>query len=183
MPILRLADCPAKPWKNGLGRTRELAVHPPTAGMDDFLWRVSIAEVESTAPFSAFPGVDRVIALLAGDGFTMKLDDGRTHALTVPGVPFAFPGEAGVDVALAGGPNRDFNLMLRRGRMRGGVEAWRTPGAHRPDAATVLVHCVQGRIDTDEGTLQAGDSWRPGRGAMVLHEGALALAVRVEALA
>ncbi|HET8765250.1 MAG TPA: HutD family protein, partial [Rhodanobacter sp.] len=39
MSILHLADCPPRPWKNGLGRTRELAIHPPGAGMDDFLWR------------------------------------------------------------------------------------------------------------------------------------------------
>lgn len=182
MSILRLADCPAKPWKNGLGRTRELAVHPPGAGMDDFLWRVSVAEVESAAPFSAFPGIDRVIVLLAGDGFTMKLDDGRTHALTTLGVPFAFPGEAGVDVALAGGPCRDFNLMLRRGRVRGGIEVWRTAGARQADAAIVLVYCMRGHIDTGDGVLQAGDAWRPGSGALVLHENTLALAARVEAV-
>ncbi len=62
MSILRVANCPAVPWKNGLGRTRELAIQPPGAGMDDFLWRVSVAEVETAAPFSAFPGVDRVIS-------------------------------------------------------------------------------------------------------------------------
>ena len=181
MPTIRLADCPAKPWKNGQGRTRELAIHPSGAGMDDFLWRVSIAEVESAAPFSAFPGIDRVIALLAGDGFTMMLDDGRRHALTTPCVPFAFPGELRVDVTLAGGPSRDFNLMLRRGRARGGIEAWRTAGTHGPEAAIALVYCVRGRIDTDDGVLHAGDAWRPGSGALVVHEDTLALAVRVEA--
>jgi hypothetical protein len=64
--ILHLHDCPARPWKNGLGRTRELAVAPPGAGMDGFLWRVSVAEVDSAAPFSAFPGIDRTIVLLEG---------------------------------------------------------------------------------------------------------------------
>ena len=180
MSILRFADCPARPWKNGFGRTRELAIHPPAAGMDDFLWRVSVAEVESAAPFSAFPGIDRVIALLDGGGFTMHLDDGRRHALTTPCMPFAFPGEAGVDVTLAGGPSRDFNLMLRRGRVRGGIEAWRTAGPRQADATTALVYCTGGCIDTDEGRLQAGDAWRPGSGALVLHEGALALAVCIE---
>jgi environmental stress-induced protein Ves len=185
MPITRLADCPAMPWKNGRGRTRELAVHPSGAGMDDFLWRLSIAEVDSAAPFSAFPGIDRVIALLAGDGFTMTLDDGSSHALTTPCAPFAFPGEAGVDVALAGGPSRDFNLMLRRGRARGGIEAWRGAGARQADARTVLVYCAHGRIDCADGSLQAGDAWRPAAstgGTVILHAEALALAVRVEIL-
>src|SRR6185437_2562384 len=180
MSILRLADCPAKPWKNGLGRTHELAIHPPGAGMDDFLWRVSVAEVDSAAPFSAFPGIDRIIVLLDGDGFTMTLDGGRVHALTTPCVPFAFPGEVGVDVALAGGPSRDFNLMLRRGRAHGGIEVWRTAGARQADAAIVLVYCMRGRIDTGDGVLHAGDAWRPGSGALALHENTLALAVHVE---
>ncbi|HEX8776530.1 MAG TPA: HutD family protein [Rhodanobacter sp.] len=179
MSILRLADCPPKPWKNGLGRTRELAIHPSGAGMDDFLWRVSVAEVESAAPFSAFPGIDRVIALLDGDGFTMALDDGRVHALTTPGAPFAFPGELGVQVVLAGGPSRDFNLMLRRGGARGGIEVWRTAGARQVDAAVVLVHCARGRIDTGDGALHAGDAWRPGSGPLVLQENTLALAVHI----
>ena len=180
MPMLRLADCPAKPWKNGLGRTRELAVHPSRSGMDDFLWRVSIAEVDSAAPFSAFPGIDRVIALLDGDGFTMTMDDGRRHALTTPCAPFAFPGEVGVDVALAGSPSRDFNLMLRRGRACGGIETWQSAGSRQADASLVLVYCARGSVDTGEGTLHAGDAWLPGSGALVLHDGAMALAVRVE---
>lgn len=180
MPITRLADCPPRPWKNGLGRTRELAIHPPCAGMDDFLWRVSVAEVESAAPFSALPGIDRVIALLDGAGFTMQMDDGRRHALTTPCIPFAFRGETGVDAALLGGPSRDFNLMLRRGHVHGGIEAWCGAATRQPDASIALVYCAQGNIDTGEGPLHAGDAWRPGGGALVLHGGALALAVRVE---
>lgn len=183
MPIIQLADCPARPWKNGLGCTRELAIHPPGAVMDDFLWRVSIAELESAATFSAFPGIDRVIALLDGDGFTMRMDDGRDHVLTTPAVPFVFRGEAGVEVALAGGPSRDFNLMLRRGRVRGGIEAWHDAGKRQPDAGIALVYCVRGSIDSDEGTLRAGDAWRPGGGTLALHGNALALAVRVESYA
>lgn len=183
--IIRLADCPSQPWKNGLGRTREIAVHPSAAGMGDFLWRVSVAEVDSAAPFSAFPGIDRSIALLDGAGFTMTLDDGRTHVLTTPFAPFAFPGEAKVTIALAGGPTRDFNLMVRRTRVRGVVDVWRDAGPHATDAATVLVYCARGAIDSRDGTLQMGDAWRPSPDAatLTLHPDALALVVRVEAAA
>jgi environmental stress-induced protein Ves len=182
MPILRIADSPLQPWKNGLGRTREIAVHPAQAGMDDFLWRVSVAEVDSAAPFSSFPGIDRIIVLLDGAGFTMRLDDARTHALTVPLAPFAFPGEARVTVALAGGPTRDFNLMLRRDRVRGRVEVWRDAGPRAPDPGIALVYCARGTIDVPGGVLAAGDAWRPASTAAPgLHPGALALAVRIEA--
>jgi hypothetical protein len=182
--IIRLADCPWQPWKNGLGRTREIAVQPSASGGDGFLWRVSVAEVDSAAPFSSFPGIDRQIVLLDGAGFTMTLDDDRVHALTTPFAPFAFPGEARVDVALAGGPTRDFNLMLCRGRARGGIEVWRDAGPHLTDTATVLVYCARGTIDCADGLLQPGDAWRPSPEAatLSLQPGALALVVRVEAV-
>ncbi|KQZ79634.1 histidine utilization protein HutD [Rhodanobacter sp. Root561] len=184
--IIRLADCPSQPWKNGLGRTREIAVHPALAHGDDFDWRVSIAEVDSAAPFSLFPGIDRQIALLDGAGFTMTLDDGRIHALTTPFVPFAFPGEAKVTVALASGPTRDFNLMLRRARVRGEVQAWTEAGTRTMAAGTALVFCARGAIDTADGRLQAGDAWRPdaaGAVEITLHDATVALVVRVEAVA
>lgn len=178
--IVRLRDCPPQPWKNGLGRTREIAVQPSADGSADFLWRVSIAEVDSAAPFSTFPGIDRQIVLLDGAGFHMLLDNGRTHALTTPFAPFAFAGEARVAVALAGGPTRDFNLMLRRGAVRGEIRVRQTPGHWLPDPAVVLVHAARGLIDTADGMLHPGDSWRPAPGdSLSLRNAALALVVRI----
>ncbi len=180
--IIRLADCPSQPWRNGLGRTREIAVQPSAAESDEFVWRVSVAEVDSAAPFSRFPGIDRQIVLLDGAGFTMRLEDGQVHALTTPLAPFAFAGELGVEITLAGGATRDFNLMLCRSVAAGRLIPWLTAGEHRPDASTVLVYCARGTIDSDEGTLRPGDAWRPesARGVIHLHDGAAALAVLVE---
>lgn len=179
--IIRLQDCPSQPWKNGLGSTREIAVQPSSDGSGDFLWRVSIAEVDSAAPFSSFPGIDRQIVLLDGNGFMMALDHGRTHALTTPFAPFAFAGESKVAVSLVDGPTRDFNLMVRRTQARGDVQVWQQPGALLPDPSTVLVYCAQGVIETTAGPLYAGDTWRSSpMNPVKLHPGALALAVRVE---
>ena len=181
--IIRLADCPSQPWKNGLGRTRELAVQRSVLGSEDFLWRVSIAEVDSAAPFSRFPGIDRQIVLLDGAGFTMTLDDSRTHTLTTPFAPFAFPGEAKVEVMLVDGATRDFNLMVRRNAIRGDVQAWSGPAMQTSDQATMLVFCARGEIDTVDGRLGAGDAWRPTRPAdypLALRDNAVALAVRIE---
>ena len=181
--IIRALDCPPQPWKNGLGTTREIAVHPAGAGGDDFLWRVSIAEVDSAAPFSSFAGIDRHIALLDGAGFTMTLDDGRNHALTTPFAPFAFAGEAKVAVTLADGPTRDFNLMVRRALARGEVKVWQQPGAYLLDPTIVLVYAARGEIDTDAGTLHAGDAWLahgPVAGHITLRDGALAFAIDIQ---
>jgi environmental stress-induced protein Ves len=181
--IIHLQDCPSQPWKNGRGRTREIAVQPSTDG-GGFLWRVSIAEVDSAAPFSTFPGIDRHIALLDGAGFTMTLDDNHVHALTTPFTPFAFAGEAQVAVQLHAGPTRDFNLMVRRAQARGTLLARQTPGTWRPAPTTTLIYCARGAIDTAEGMLHVGDAWRVSPPAtdtpITLHEGALALIIGIE---
>lgn len=181
MSILRGGDVPATPWKNGMGRTRELAIHPAGADLRNFTWRVSVAEVDRAAPFSAFPGVDRQIALLDGEGFLMRFDDGREHALLAPFVPFAFPGEAAVDATLAGGPTRDFNLMLRRGSATGSIEAWRV-GMHAL-GGIVLVHAARGEAMTPEGLLRPGDTWHVpaafARDRLTLHGDAILLAVHI----
>jgi environmental stress-induced protein Ves len=53
-------------WRNQLGWTREIYRQPQDDA--DWSWRASIAEVDRDAPFSAFPGCDRELVLLAGDG-------------------------------------------------------------------------------------------------------------------
>jgi environmental stress-induced protein Ves len=157
--ILRESDCPSVAWKNGQGRTRQLAIYPADAGSDEFLWRISVAEVDSAAPFSSFPGVDRQIALLHGTGFTMTLDKQQRHALTAPFEPFAFPGEASVDVELANGATRDFNLMLRRGKATGQIDVLRAEGSHIVKRGMVLLYCAAGQCATPDGVLSVGDSW------------------------
>ncbi|MEO8779551.1 MAG: HutD family protein [Rhodanobacter sp.] len=181
--IIRLADCPPRPWKNGLGRTHEIAVQPSAAGADDFRWRVSMAEVDRAVPFSRFPGVDRHIVLLDGAGFTMTLDDSHRHALTTRFAPFAFPGESKVDVALAAGATRDFNLMVRRTHGRGDVQVWRGLATRAIDPTAILVFCARGEIDTAEGRLGAGDTWYPSlpdSHSITLHDGAIGLVACVE---
>ncbi|RZL63467.1 MAG: HutD family protein [Variovorax sp.] len=106
---------PVTPWKNGGGSTREVACWPPGASLDAFDWRVSIATIAASGPFSVFPGVDRTIMLLEGDG--VRLQSARfDHSLGTPHKPFAFDGEAAVDCSLRGGASTDFNLMVRRAR-------------------------------------------------------------------
>lgn len=182
MSIVRLRDCPAVPWKNGMGHTRELAVHPASASMEDFVWRVSVAEVDSAAPFSSFAGIDRYIALLEGDGFTMQLDNGRVHALTTPFEPFAFSGDANVAITLHGSATRDFNLMLRRSKVHGELVTWVDPGRQVVDDGVALIYCARGHVDTSEGRLRPGDAWLPTHPAarVTLDIGALALVVRID---
>jgi environmental stress-induced protein Ves len=117
-----IASLPSTPWKNGGGSTREVVCRPTNAGMDAFDWRVSIATIAQAGPFSAFPGVDRVIMLLEGDGVHLRSSGGIDHRLDQAYAPFAFPGDVALDCTLLGGTSTDFNVMTRRGALRADVQ-------------------------------------------------------------
>ncbi len=150
-PLIRLrvlspADYRRMPWKNGAGRTTELASYPPGAVLDAFDWRVSIADVDRDAPFSAFAGVDRIIVLLAGAGMLLG-GAGRTTSLLAPYEPHAFSGDDAIECALVDGPVRDFNLMLRRGRATGEVAVVRGGAASIAPARFRLSYAAGGACE------------------------------------
>lgn len=106
----------ATPWKNGGGMTQEIACSPAQADLHSFDWRLSIAHIASDGDFSAFPGVDRVITLLEGEGVHLSSPSGDIdHALKTPLTPFAFPGDATVQAHLLGPDCHDLNVLTRRG--------------------------------------------------------------------
>ncbi|WP_395683393.1 HutD family protein [Dokdonella sp.] len=106
-------------WKNDGGWTTEVA----RSGGDDFRWRVSIAEIESNGPFSSFPGVERDLLLLEGNGIELDIDDAPPRKLVQRFERVHFAGEARVDCRLVAGPTRDFNVMARRDAVRAEVVA------------------------------------------------------------
>ncbi|MEZ0067569.1 environmental stress-induced protein Ves [Streptacidiphilus sp. MAP12-20] len=112
--VLRAADRVASPWKNGGGVTREVASSPSGGGTSDFDWRISLADVASGGPFSSFPGVDRVITVVEGEGMALTVDGVET-VIAERYRPFAFSGDATTDCRLLGGALVDFNVMTRRG--------------------------------------------------------------------
>ncbi|MFJ9541204.1 HutD family protein [Streptomyces sp. NPDC101225] len=139
--VLRADERPAVPWKNGGGLTREVASAPVRAGMPDFAWRVSLADVAEPGPFSRFEDVDRIITLVDGPGMVLTVD-GTPHTVAEPYVPFPFPGEAATDCRLLGGGLVDLNVMVRRGRATARVEIVRDRVALTPPAGTTLLAVV-----------------------------------------
>lgn len=115
MKLIRRSDLTAMPWKNGGGVTYEVAAHPPGASLDDFDWRISMAEVASDGPFSAFPGIDRTLTLMDGAGLALDFA-GATVSLTPGAPPLSFPGEVPVTGRPLDGAILDLNVMTRRGR-------------------------------------------------------------------
>jgi environmental stress-induced protein Ves len=173
MRLIRQTDYRTMPWKNGAGTTQEIAIYPASsAGSDSaFVWRVSLATLDSDAPFSRFAGYDRLILLLDGAG--MALDGGPlgTIAVDKPLVPMAFPGELAVTAKLKGGPCRDLNVMTSRLKARARLSVHTinaSPLAVSGDSDAVLVYVVAGSASDGKVTAATGDTLlRVGRSAAV----------------
>lgn len=114
--LIPFASLEPAPWKNGGGSTTEIAIAPPGAGLDRFDWRISLATIAASGPFSAFPGVDRTLALVDGPGVTLDIGEEGRFVLSEQDPIVEFAGESPVMATLEGSATTDFNVMTRRAR-------------------------------------------------------------------
>lgn len=120
--LVRFVDLPAVPWRNGGGITREVLRLPAGAPVDGFAARISIADVDASGPFSAYPGIDRIIMLVGGSSMLLTVDGVPTELL--PLRPFAFAGDT-TTIGEISSPTRDLNVMTDRGRAAATMEVVR----------------------------------------------------------
>lgn len=148
MLVLRQADYRRMPWKNGGGETTEIAVSPPAAGLDDFDWRISMALVESDGPFSIFPGIDRTLSILEGNGMRLTIGGARVD-LTPASAPLPFAADVATAAVLVDGAITDLNVMSRRGVFRHQVQRFDLTGEMTMtcDATVVAVLSGVGTFD------------------------------------
>jgi environmental stress-induced protein Ves len=108
--VIRRASFTATPWRNGGGITHE-AIRVPPAG-DAFLWRVSVAQIDSSGPFSDFAGYERKMVLLRGNGIALEFGSGDRSTLRSVGDWVEFDGAMSTRCELLDGPCMDLNLMV-----------------------------------------------------------------------
>lgn len=155
MRIRHLAptDYRAMPWKNGLGITHEIAVER-SGDEGGFSWRVSMAEVAVSSPFSVFPGCDRTIVLLQGDGMVLDSGPHGRHVLDQRFRPYSFEGEWQTDCRLLGGPCRDLNVMTDRTRARAEVNVVHASASAQRwsfDGDSALLFLLDGTLRVTDG--------------------------------
>lgn len=143
---ISIASVPSVPWKNGGGTTRTLIDEPEGSGMEDFLWRISLAEIADSGSFSSFPEIDRTIMLWRGEGVLLRSPSWRTQALTQAMQPFVFRGEDVVHCELVGGITSDLNLMARRGAIAAEFRTFNANTLLKPQHEDIIVLCMEGSI-------------------------------------
>jgi len=112
LQIVRKSSFKEIPWKNGGGVTHE-AIRVPAAG-ETFLWRVSVAHIEVSGPFSDFAGYRRNMVLLRGRGLMLKFNGGENCLLQKIGDSAQFDGAVSTHCDLLDGPCVDLNFMVSK---------------------------------------------------------------------
>src|SRR5919112_5021061 len=101
--LTRASDLVRVPWKNGGGTTAEVAAFPEGSGFETFGWRISMADVASDGPFSLFPGIDRTLIVVEGDGIELDVE-GIAYPLDRTSPKLSFSGDDITTGRLLSGP-------------------------------------------------------------------------------
>lgn len=112
-----------------------------------------------------FPGVERELVLLQGEGLRLRFEDGATHTLLPPHDRLRFAGERALVGELVDGPTLDFNLMWRRDAVD--AQLWHRPlvgslAVFVDPGTTWALHQLSGQARFEAGSglppLQPGDT-------------------------
>ncbi len=121
-------------WKNGLGHTDEIAIHPEGSDLrrGDFLFRLSSARVAQASPFSTFPDHDRTLVILEGKGLRLTHtypETGDEETVEVPPLsPYDFPGDVPSRCDLVSGEITDLSLFIRKAEVEAVTEVLHLDG-------------------------------------------------------
>lgn len=149
MRVVRRTEFVEMPWKNGAGITHEAMRMPSQGG--EFAWRVSLAQIGQSGPFSDFAGYTRWMTLLSGKGLDLEFGDGLRRRLGQIGECVEFQGAPAPQCRLLDGPCVDLNLMVaarhpvtaRVERVRGMLDI------PAPREAWTLIFGIDGTIDVE----------------------------------
>ena len=150
--IVRKSSFKATPWKNGGGITHE-AIRVPASG-DPFRWRVSVAQIDVSGPFSDFAAYNRKMVLLRGAGIELRFANGEKTTLRQVGELVEFDGAVSTYCELLAGPCVDLNLMVSKsGKVDVRVERLREPlSVSASFNESTLVFCIDDSVVLESDT-------------------------------
>ena len=155
MNILSPKDYKKMPWKNGKGTTTEIAIYPPdsTLNANNFIWRLSSAEISESGNFSEFSDCNRSLIISSGNGVRLTFSDNEKTLLA--GEVFNFDGSKKIHCALINGPVHDVGLISKKDHVRTEFQLLeKNLKEYKLQKGTHIILSVAGkvRIETTTGT-------------------------------
>lgn len=137
---LKLSECTEGLWKNGQGKTRQVAIYPHQATLaeNNFLWRLSSATILGDNSFSAFPGFDRWLIVYKGEGLFLNGKKLEPHS------PLHFQGEKVIHCSLVKDQVTDLGLIYDRKKCKAELKVLAGTIDVMADTETIFVFLAQG---------------------------------------
>lgn len=156
--LIPAASLVTTPWRNGHGTSREIVGRTRSDGA--LKWQVSIAELERDAPFSHYPGCDRIFTPLSGDPPPeLAFNGGPFHPCTVL-LPKRFSGDWST-LSRVPVPGQAFNVIVDRQLHSARVSVLRLEQADPvslPEATLFVLHCLSAVVRFGQHAVNPGDS-------------------------
>ena len=117
--LIKTSSYQLGPWKNGKGLTRQVAISPANATIleNNFLWRISSAEVRQADSFSPYPDCDRKLVVWTGQGLLLN------RKSLLPNSVISFSGEELIHCNPIGQtPVVDFGIIYKKKYIRAELE-------------------------------------------------------------
>lgn len=151
MKCLRVQDQPVGQLESGGGEGKEISNKlSPDGGV---LWHVSVTIAHNARSISCFPGLDRTISVLDGEGTVLESESTRA-VLCWGSEPFCFKGDAPLSIFSLRADTVNLSIMTRRGAYVHSVERHSYTEIISIDGKceeTVIVFNSEGRVKMPTG--------------------------------
>ena len=135
---------------NGGGVTHEIARKADERGM---FWRVSTARVEADCYYSLFPDLQRISAVVEGNGVRLTNTETKEASLIGPSDIAVLSGAVLYQGELQNGGFRHLNLVFDPRRTTGVMKYLKSGTTALPAGAVHLVYCCAGEVSGSDGIL------------------------------
>ena len=145
-------------WKNGRGKTREIA---KSLGDNELIWRLSLADITQDCIFSKFPNLSRILIVTIGKEMRLIDINNNTEMLASFHKPTQFSGDQPIAAQIVDGPIQGFNVIYDPTKTRSHVHIIKGPESNKlsPESGvTHAVYCLSGTLKLNQKNLSQDET-------------------------
>lgn len=150
---LNLNECKEGLWKNGQGKTRQVAIYPHEATLEEnnFEWRLSSATIMGPNSFSKFHGYNRFLIVWKGDGLLLNGEK------LLPHTPLHFSGDESIECTLIKNEVIDLGLIYKHDKIKAGLKVLHGENEIQAELGTHFLFIAEGSCLIGKHTMNAGE--------------------------